>query len=359
MEIAEKFVARARNLATDGYIVYDIQDEDGRTDLPRPFPFRRTLDPSSYGGCLARASGKQAIIYKCAVGDKREDFERWVDKTTKTHGHAAVNVVGGATSSKENGGVDVPAASKILRDQGVAIGGICIAERHLTRLEAGKAGEHLNMQRKVDMGFQWFISQAIYDAAATVKLLQDYGRLCRARGVTPKKVVLTFAPCGRAKTMTFIKWLGVCVPEVTEKAILEADSPVATSVELLCGLLRTILTDAAGCGVPLGISVESVSIFKEEIDAAETLFRKTQQLLLDAQGTPWCVRWFHTGYNQLPLENGAAAPPDTVSVKGQPLRVVDISSEGAVKPLAGLQALRLAAAALAAFVVGRASARTA
>merc|ERR1719217_609289 len=259
MEIAEKFVARVRNLATDGYIVYDIQEEDGRTELPRPFPFRRTLDPSAYGAMLSRASGKQAIIYKCAVGQSRQEYSEWLDtcvgKGPGKHGHSAINVVGGATSSKDYGGVTVPTASEMCCARGVAIGGVTIAERHLTRIAAGKPGEHLNMQPKVDMGFQWFISQAIYDASATVKLLQDYGRLCRARGTTPKKVILTFAPCGRAKTMTFIEWLGVLVPEDTKKAILEADSPVATSVEILCGLLRTILADAAGCGVPLGVSV--------------------------------------------------------------------------------------------------------
>jgi hypothetical protein len=32
----------------------------------------------------------------------------------------------------------------------------------------------------------------------------------------------------------------------------------------------------AGSGVPLGINVESLSIFREEIDAAHTLFQKLQ-----------------------------------------------------------------------------------
>ena len=39
-ETCAKFAARSAVLATDGFIVYDIQDEDGRTTLERPFPFR-------------------------------------------------------------------------------------------------------------------------------------------------------------------------------------------------------------------------------------------------------------------------------------------------------------------------------
>ncbi len=32
----------------DGLIVYDIQDEAGRTADPRPFPFLPTVDPAVY-----------------------------------------------------------------------------------------------------------------------------------------------------------------------------------------------------------------------------------------------------------------------------------------------------------------------
>ena len=43
-----KFTARSAVLATDGFIVYDIQDEEGRTEMERPFPFRKTMDAALY-----------------------------------------------------------------------------------------------------------------------------------------------------------------------------------------------------------------------------------------------------------------------------------------------------------------------
>ena len=46
------------------------------------------------------------------------------------------------------------------------------------------------------------ISTQVYDPAPTIRLLRDYGDACRKEGLQPCKVVLTFAPCGRAKTMT-------------------------------------------------------------------------------------------------------------------------------------------------------------
>ena len=91
--------------------------------------------------------------------------------------------------------------------------------------------------------------------------------------------------------MNFVKWLGVKVPPEAESSILEAEKPVDASVEFLCGVLRTILSECVGVGVPLGISCESVSIYKAEIDGVHELFRKLQEILLDARGSPWKVQW--------------------------------------------------------------------
>jgi len=44
---AEKLATRLANLPLDGVVLYDIQDETGRTELPRPFPFVGTIDPAS------------------------------------------------------------------------------------------------------------------------------------------------------------------------------------------------------------------------------------------------------------------------------------------------------------------------
>ena len=59
-ETARKFVERSATLATDGFIVYDIQEEKGRTPEPRPFPFRKLDDPSHFAkvGTRERESGE-------------------------------------------------------------------------------------------------------------------------------------------------------------------------------------------------------------------------------------------------------------------------------------------------------------
>ena len=292
-DIADKFLQRSRPLAKDGFIVYDIQDEPGRTDMDRPFPFRRVMDSSAHAALLSRSSGKDCLVYKC-VADP--NFDEWLQTAKTTHGHRAINLVGRASSEGEYQGPTIgEAMKKVAAEDYVDFGCVCIAERHT--LESAKARgksyptEHMNMVRKVKAGAGWFISQAVYDPEPTIRLLKDYASVCRQQGITPRKVVLTFAPVSRKKTMNFIKWLGVRVPVETEEQILSADKPVEESIKFLCNILRKILSECAGVGIPLGISCESVSIFKSEIDGVHELFRRLQCILLDSRGTPWKVNW--------------------------------------------------------------------
>eukprot|EP00218_Dolichomastix_sp_CCMP3274_P009167 CAMPEP_0170142796 /NCGR_PEP_ID=MMETSP0033_2-20121228/8556_1 /TAXON_ID=195969 /ORGANISM="Dolichomastix tenuilepis, Strain CCMP3274" /LENGTH=334 /DNA_ID=CAMNT_0010379171 /DNA_START=81 /DNA_END=1085 /DNA_ORIENTATION=+ len=282
-----KFLTRARNIAADGFLVYDIQDEAGRTTMERPFPFRKMMDCSAYGQVLNKMSGKESILYKCVAEADPGGFAGWMDTATGPHEHQCFNLVGGATSSREYSGPTMDdAAAMLAKKKTTAFGCVTIAERHTK-----KGTEHELLAKKVKLGAEWFISQAIYDPTAMSKLINDYGALCKEQGTKPKKIVLTFAPCGKPKTALFIEWLGVNMPEDIKTQILESANPAQTSVDLLCGMCRSILQDCASSGVPLGISVESVSIFKVEVEASFDMFNKLQVMLLDNHGVPYALKW--------------------------------------------------------------------
>ena len=119
----------------------------------------------------------------------------------------------------------------------------------------------------------------------------------------PVKIILTFAPCGREKTMKFIKWLGMGVPDKVEerifsqkgKGLLEGErdmGPVRESCKILKEVFLEVLAGISGSGVPIGLNVESLSIFKEEIDSAHLLFRDLQEALLNSRGNPWSIKWY-------------------------------------------------------------------
>lgn len=274
-ESCAKFAARSAVLAIDGFIVYDIQDEAGRTTMERPFPFRKTMDPSLYASFFPALSGKQCVVYKCVVENSMEEFDQWLDSSVHKYGHTAFNFVGAASSSVQYAGPTLQSAGLRSVERGdCKFGCVTIPERHTK-----KGNEDENMIRKSEFGAEWFITQGIFAAGPLVTMLNSYGDKCKQRGLVPKKVVLTFAPCGRAKTMTFIKWLGMHVPEEVQQRILTAENPVKESMDVLCEILKEVLLHTGGSGVPLGINVESLSIFKEEIDGAHELFQKLQVCL--------------------------------------------------------------------------------
>jgi len=109
--------------------------------------------------------------------------------------------------------------------------------------------------------------------------LADYARDCRGAGVTPRRIVLTFAPVGREKTMDFLRWLGVRIPAETAGAILGAANPLAKSIEICRDNLRRILDHLYTREIPLGINVESVSINRDEIDASVDLFHALDEVI--------------------------------------------------------------------------------
>ena len=64
----------------DGYIVYDIQDEDGRTKMERPFQFRKLGDPALFATELERArGGRSSVVYKCVAESDKESFNKWLE----------------------------------------------------------------------------------------------------------------------------------------------------------------------------------------------------------------------------------------------------------------------------------------
>jgi 5,10-methylenetetrahydrofolate reductase len=157
---------------------------------------------------------------------------------------------------------------------GLTVGGVVIAERH-----SDARSESARLLAKSIEGCSYFISQTVYEPQATTRLLRDYLRDCRGAGVEPRRIVLTFAPVGREKTMQFLNWLGVNVPQDAAQAILGAGEPLRKSIELCRDNLRRILDQPYAGRIPLGVNIESVSINRDEIDASVDLFHALVEVL--------------------------------------------------------------------------------
>src|SRR3954470_18750297 len=273
-EAAGKLAARWRGFPLDGLVVYDTQDESGRPSQPRPFPFIGTVDPRRYSSLLRERTGLAPIVYKALGAMDEPSWQAWLVESAQAD-LRVVSVVGRPTS-----GVRYPLAlSRAVRlaaehPARFTVGGVAIAERH-----TDERSESARLLAKAVEGCGYFISQTVYHAAPTQRLLRDYLRDCRGAGIAPRRIVLTFAPCGREKTLSFLRWLGVNIAPETERELLGAANPLAKSLEICRDNLRRILDQPYAADIPLGVNVESVSINRDEIDASIDLFYTLREVM--------------------------------------------------------------------------------
>jgi hypothetical protein len=252
--------ARLAALEPDGVVVYDIQDEAERTDVPRPFPFLPTMDPQGYA--TEQLAGLPSIVYRCVTRDDEPQLIRWLQG-------AQVAVLVGAASRRARPALPLTEAYSLARRHAphLLLGGIAIAERHAARLD-----EHQRMLAKAAAGCRFFVTQAVYDVTSTKSLLSDYALATPE----PAPVILTLSPCGSEKTLGFMKWLGIVFPRWLENELRHARDPLAASLELCDEIFAQAWDYARRKGVPLGVNVESVSIRKAEIEASVELFRRVK-----------------------------------------------------------------------------------
>lgn len=271
IEIVAAQKERVRALGPDALIVYDLQDESARQPEPRPFPFLPTLPPDVYAHDLMGDLAVPKIVYRSVAGADRDAFERWCAECASAAA-PRFSVLVGAATSRAGAPTDLTLddAYGLARRHAPALvlGAIAIAERH-----ARRGNEHERMLAKTAAGCRFFVTQAVYDAGSSKSLLSDYARAARARGEHPLPVVLTFSPCGSPRTLALLKWLGIAVPRWLENELLDARDTLETSVRLAQSVADDVIAFAHERRIPVGINVESVSIRKEEIDAATELFK--------------------------------------------------------------------------------------
>lgn len=273
--IAQKLLERVSDIDVDGFIVYDIQDEASRTNAPRPFPYMGTHDPRLYSSILNKISTRPVIAYKSVGQSCVEQISQWADEAWNEYNIRDVVLVG-SPSHKNQVSLSLDDAYNALKknQHDFFTGGITIAERH-----ASKGNEHQRLIDKYKQGCNFFISQAIYNPQATIDQLTRYAIECKKLGLKPQRIILTFSPCGSEKTLEFIEWLGVSVPEATSLRILNAEKPLYESIRICTNSLQQILDAVIPYNLPLGLNIESLTNRKEEIDGSILLYKLLRSMM--------------------------------------------------------------------------------
>jgi hypothetical protein len=271
--IANKQIERLQGIDIDALILYDIQDESARTDVPRPFPYMSTLAPDQYEANYLQDLKVPKIIYK-SVGKYPESvFRNWYANLGKSVG---ANVFVGTPTPDQVNNLSLSDAYGIKKEINptLPLGGVTIPERH-----AALKDEPQRIFFKIDNGCSFFVSQCVYSINNTKDFLSDYyyASLEQNRPMVP--IIFTLTPCGSLKTLEFMEWLGVHVPKWLYNDLKNSNDILAQSVHACKNIAIEIIEYARAKNIPVGFNIESVSIRKEEIDASIELLKDIKKLM--------------------------------------------------------------------------------
>jgi len=272
--IAAKHIQRVKDLDIDGLILYDIQDESDRTDIVRPFPFIETLDPCVYAQQYLDAPLKfPVVIYKAVGKYDKEEFKEWLANRKDKVFHT---VFVGAASKNTKTTIKMKEAYELKKEisPDITLGGIVIPERHSI-----KHDEHLRVFSKIENGCEFFVSQCVYNLMAAKKFLDDYASYAKQQNIPMVPIIFTITPCGSTKTLEFMKWLGINIPEHLEDRLKKSENILEESVKLSRDIFEILYFYGKGKGIPVGCNVESVAIRKEEIDASIVLLNEIKDII--------------------------------------------------------------------------------
>lgn len=271
--IAQRQMDRLKGLDIDGLILYDIQDESSRNNLPRPFPFMSTYEPDEYANEYLQDLKVPKIIYKSVGKFTEPSLKEWLVKH-KNSIDLAVFV--GSPSKEQKVNLSLQEAYKIKKESKstIQIGGVTIPERHFV-----KGDEHKRLSNKISNGCSFFISQCIYNLDNAKDLLSDYYFYTQEENVKPKPIIFTLTPIGSLKTLEFTKWLGIDIQRWLENELKVSKDILNASIGICEYIANDLIDFAKEKNMPIGFNIESVAIRKAEIDASIELVKTVKKMM--------------------------------------------------------------------------------
>lgn len=278
---AEKVKAQAAktldtvcSLDIDALVVYDVQDESARTSEARPFPFSSSLDPFTYASQYLHKLEVAKIIYRPAGSYTKDELRCWLGDLN-AQGFFPIFV--GLPSPDYVVKTSLPEAYEIWRkyhrDTSV-IGAVTIPERHAILKD-----EDTRILDKVSCGVSFFISQCIFNVEYTKRTLEDLAATCARKGQDVPTIIFTLTICGSARTLEFMEWLGIHIPDDIKDELKACSNAVQRSVEIATTIATELISFCMERSIPFGFNIESVATRREEVDASVGLLNTISQLL--------------------------------------------------------------------------------
>lgn len=272
-EIAERTLARLFPLDIDALVVYDVQDESARTAEERPFPFMHALDPFKFASEHLQALTIPKIIYRPAGKFSKEELSAWLDDI---HRHNFYPVFVGMPTPDYPIKTSLKEAYQIWRnhEHTSVVGAITIPERHAVLKD-----EDVRIMDKLNSGVSYFISQCVFNVDYAMKVIDDLSKSCKRDNVKMPTLIFTLTACGSAKTLQFMEWLGIHVPDELKEDLRNSENILDKSVGICLDIASKLSSFCSERSIPFGFNIESVAIRKEEIEASIYMVNKVSEML--------------------------------------------------------------------------------
>lgn len=275
VQIAEKTADRIIPLDIDALVVYDVQDESARTSEERPFPFLKALDPFLFASLYLEDIELPKIIYRPAGKFTAGELSGWLDDL---HRHGFYPIFVGIPTPDYPVQTSLPEAYKLWRkhENDSVIGAVTIPERHEILKDEDK-----RILDKMSHGVSYFISQCVFNVGYAKKVVEDLCQTCRQQGILPPAVIFTLTACGSPRTLDFMEWLGINVPDELKEELAQSENMLERSVQVCLEIAEELTAFCSKRCVPFGFNIESVAIRKEEIEASIGMVNKIAAMLYE------------------------------------------------------------------------------
>jgi len=267
----------------DAINIPEVHDEIERGD--RPVTNQKRGEPREFGMLLQDIVGIEAIINRVVVHEPYDEQMRWIEETNTAYEIENMIIVGGESSKVNYPGPSVnEMLQTIVRGYNsnggdIFCGGIAIPSRE---------DESKNLIRKSEHGSEFFTTQVLYNAENIIKMINNYQTRCNELDTFPRRILLSFAPVSSQKNIEFLKWLGVEIPDDTERYLKgRPGSMTERSLDVAVEVLNEILDfiTVNNLKVPVGLNVEHIMSynFQSSVEMLQELARIYREFCIKTQ----------------------------------------------------------------------------
>lgn len=276
-----------REIEVDALNLPEIQDESKKNDKgKRTSPYKQRISPRKYAHLLSERFDTEFIINRVCVKQSGRELENWLLETHDKYDIKNIIFVGGESSKVRYNGPSVSGGNKLVTrylnrgrlryHEGEAVptdftvGNICIPTRRRNDYD-----EPERMFSKYKAGADFFTTQIITEAETPISLMKDFSELLEEENEDPPTLFWSFSPISSKKDVNFLRWLGVHIPELTEKLILGSSNPASASLDVAQTVWEKMLDFNSRLPVsfPMGVNISVMGLrnFENGIHLAKDL----------------------------------------------------------------------------------------